>query len=336
MASIYATTDVHPRDGLAYWVEVVTRGFVRYAITTDSGPAFRASVHAGEIADLGIADYECDPHGVGRSTQDISRAESDDVFICLQVSGRSVHFQDDREAVIEGGSFFLLDPRKSFTGQFQKRGRIVSVRVPRQDLEARIGSAAPLAARALSSHGPVAGLAYGFLTMLPARMDALEGPAAARIAEQALDLLALAFSAESQALGLTLSSPRTVALTLLKAAIEARLHDQELKPAGAAAAAGISVRYANALLAQEDTCLERYIFARRLERCRRALADPAQANRMIGDIAFSWGFSDLSHFGRRFKAEYGCSPSTYRKRRAGAAIPHDDPCSEARLAHERV
>jgi helix-turn-helix protein len=31
-------------------------------------------------------------------------------------------------------------------------------------------------------------------------------------------------------------------------------------------------------------------------------------------IAFAWGFSDLSHFGRRFKAEFGCSPGEYRKR----------------------
>lgn len=102
---------------------------------------------------------------------------------------------------------------------------------------------------------------------------------------------------------------------MLKAAIESRLHDPNLKPVTAAAAAGISVRYANALMTQERTGLEGYIIARRLERCRRALDDPAQARRTIGDIAFSWGFSDLSHFGRRFKAEYGCAPGEYRKQR---------------------
>ena len=63
------------------------------------------------------------------------------------------------------------------------------------------------------------------------------------------------------------------------------------------------------------TGLEGYIITRRLERCRRALDDPAQARRTIGDIAFSWGFSDLSRFGRRFKAEFGCAPGEYRERR---------------------
>jgi AraC-like DNA-binding protein len=74
------------------------------------------------------------------------------------------------------------------------------------------------------------------------------------------------------------------------------------------------VRYANDLLSQEGSSIERYVLHRRLERCRQALEDTAQANRMIGEIAFAWGFSDLSHFGRRFRAAYGMTPGDYRRR----------------------
>jgi AraC-like DNA-binding protein len=319
MAVVYSTDDVHPRDALSYWVEVVTRGFVKYAVTPPGGRPFRARVRAGLLGSLGISDYECDPHEVGRSAKDIRHADDDDFFVCLQRSGRSTHFQDDRHAVIEDGDFFLLDPRRPFAGRFEKNGKIVSVRVPRQDLEARLGNAADLACRTLDAQGPVAALAFGFLTMLPERIDGIEGPAASKIADQALDLVALAFSAETQTRPIAVSSRRTVALNLLKGCIEARLHDPDFKPAVAAAAAGISVRYANSLLAQEDTGLERYIIGRRLERCRRALDDPAQAHRMIGEIAFSWGFADLSHFARRFKGEFGCAPGEYRRRRYEAS-----------------
>ena len=99
----------------------------------------------------------------------------------------------------------------------------------------------------------------------------------------------------------------------LKQVIKARLADPELKPAAVAAEAGISLRYANALLSPEGTSLERYIMARRLERCRRALDDPMQTHRMISEIAFSWGFSDLSHFARRFRKAFGISPSEFRR-----------------------
>jgi AraC-like DNA-binding protein len=110
------------------------------------------------------------------------------------------------------------------------------------------------------------------------------------------------------------SSRREIALYRLKAMIEARLCDPALKPAAAAAAAGISVRYANDLLSQEDYSIERYILHRRLERARRALENPSQARRSIGEIAFAWGFSDLSHFVRRFRFTYGLTPGDYRRR----------------------
>jgi AraC-like DNA-binding protein len=100
----------------------------------------------------------------------------------------------------------------------------------------------------------------------------------------------------------------------LKAIIENRLHDPDLKPAAAAADTGISVRYANALLANENTSLERYIMLRRLERCHQTLVSPVHSSRTITEIAYSCGFSDLSHFTRRFKEQFGCTPSEIRRK----------------------
>ena len=147
--------------------------------------------------------------------------------------------------------------------------------------------------------------------MLAARSATLEGPVKARLAEQALDLITLALR-EGDGTP-TLSSPRATALLRLKTVIETRLSDPNLKPAEAAAAAGISVRYANELLAQENSSVERYILHRRLERCRSALEDTLQAHRMIGEIAFGWGFSDHAHFTRRFRATFGMTPGDCRR-----------------------
>ena len=76
---------------------------------------------------------------------------------------------------------------------------------------------------------------------------------------------------------------------------------------------GISVRYANAILAEQDLSLHRLILSRRLSHCRVALEDPNQMHRTIAEIAHGWGFSDMTHFGRCFKAAYGASPREYQK-----------------------
>ncbi|WP_416221651.1 helix-turn-helix domain-containing protein [Rhodohalobacter sp.] len=36
-------------------------------------------------------------------------------------------------------------------------------------------------------------------------------------------------------------------------------------------------------------------------------------NKTISQIAFDCGFNNLSHFSRTYKAEYGMSPSEYRR-----------------------
>jgi AraC-like DNA-binding protein len=38
----------------------------------------------------------------------------------------------------------------------------------------------------------------------------------------------------------------------------------------------------------------------------------------IGTIAFDWGFSDLSHFARRFRQRFGCTPREWRHARSQA------------------
>lgn len=335
MATVFSTSDVHPRDRIAYWVEVVTKGFVKYVFNPPAGAGFDGTVRAGSLANLPVSSYECDPHEVGRTARDVAASDDDDFFVCLQLSGRSTNFQADRQSVNESGSFFLLDPRRPFSGLMETRGALITYKIPRALLDSRLGNAAAFACRNLGADRPVAGLAFGFLSMIRDRMESLDRVSAAKLAEQAVDMVTLALSVDGQMNGGSLSSARSSALMRLKSAIEMRLSDPGLKPAAVAVAAGVSVRYANALLAQEGTSVERYIQERRLARCRRVLDDPAHAHRTIGEIAFSWGFSDLSHFGRRFKAEFGLSAGEYRRRgkwlsaaridRASGVWSSDDP-----------
>jgi AraC-like DNA-binding protein len=83
----------------------------------------------------------------------------------------------------------------------------------------------------------------------------------------------------------------------------------------AAAAVGISTRYASDLMATEQISFRSYVQAQRLEHSKRDLVDPAYAGRHVSDIAFAWGFNDLAHFSRVFKQRFGASPRGWRERR---------------------
>jgi len=314
MAVTYSTSEVPPLKCVDYWREVVTKELARHEFHSGVGANFSATLRMGLLGALGFAQFKFDPCAIDRTPRDVACCPNEDFILTLQLAGQSVFLQDGREALMERGSLALFDLRRPWGAIHHTPVECIGMSIPRQALTSRLGNAAALTARAMPADKPVAGLASGFLNLLSDRLDALEGPTGSGVAEQAMDLLALAFSAETSQNGVTLSSSRASTLLRLKSVIEGRLWEPAFKPAAAAAQAGISIRYANALLSQEGFSMERFILFRRLERCRRALEDPAQAHRTIGEIAFGWGFSDLSHFGRRFRAEYGFTPGDYRRR----------------------
>ena len=310
---IFSTEGVHPRERLSYWREVATRGYVEHDVQLADGHAFTGTVEIASLPGLVLANYEVDAAQVRRSQKYASRADCDDLLLGLHLEGEMAISQDGRDSLLTGRDLYLLDPLREFEITFKERNKNMVMKIPRSRLEARLGQIGDLTACAIAPGNAVSTLAMGFVEMLPHQSKTLDPIAGLNVAEQALDLIALTLSTHQRAEGASLSSPRAVALLRLKATIERLLIEPGLKPEWIATEAGISVRYANTLLAEEGSSIERYINERRLQRCRRSLDDPQQDHRSIGEIAFKWGFSDLSHFSRRFKARFGMSPSDYRR-----------------------
>ena len=311
---IYSTQSVHPRERLSYWIEVATRGYVEHDFHTDIGQSFRGDVGIASLPGLGLSTFKADPHRVTRTERTTSREDNGDLLLSVLRTGKVSIFQDGRENTFQGRALYLLDPIRPFELAIREHSEHTIVKIPRAMFEARVGNTADLTARPITQQTGIGALTMGFIDLLPAQAESLDDVAGLKVAEQILDLAALALAAgPGESRGATLSSPKAVALLRLKSTIERLLIEPGLKPERIAAETGISVRYANALLAEENWSIERYLNERRLERCRAALEDATQAHRSVGEIAFKWGFSDLSHFGRRFKARYGFTPTDYRR-----------------------
>jgi AraC family transcriptional activator of tynA and feaB len=313
MQRVLTTADVLPRDRLAFWYDVAGQVFPDHEFRLQGPSTFNATLHHAPLGQIDIIHVD----GVGirqstRSAAHIAHGEDDVFFLCLQVSGNGALSQDGRDAAVGPGDFALLDAQRPNIARFAEAYKQIVLKIPHRALKARMPPSSQLTARTVQHTDGLGGLVSEYIRLLPSRIAMLQPMERARIAEQVLDLVALSLAAEGGKDRPALSSVRAVALLRLRTAVEARLSDPSLDHAAAAAAAGISVRYANALLKVENSSLERLIVSRRLERCRRALEDPAQAHRAIGEIAYAWGFSDQSHFTRRFKAAFGSTPRDHR------------------------
>jgi AraC-like DNA-binding protein len=314
MRTVLSLSDFHPRDRLAYWYDVACKVFVKHNCQVHQPSRFDVTMDHGALGDLGVVSLETRGLTFAEVTKRTIAAGEDDVFfLCLQLSGMGTFNQDGRETTIHPGDFMLLDAQRPYTCNYAAAWKQIIIKSPHRSLKARLGAGRDVTALAARYADSLGGLASGYIKMLPDRMDALDPTARIQIAEHVLDLTAMSLASVVGKERPAISSGSALTLLQLRTTIENSLSDPALDPTTAAAAAGISVRYANALLAKQGTSLERLIVSRRLDHCRQALEDPAQANRTITDIAFGWGFHDASHFNRRFKAAFGCSPSDYRR-----------------------
>lgn len=105
---------------------------------------------------------------------------------------------------------------------------------------------------------------------------------------------------------------RTMLAARMRDFVEQHLHRADLDSATIADAFQVSARSVRDVFAANGTTPGRYMLARRLERARTLLLNPAQHQRAIGEIAYAAGFADQAHFSRSFRAAFEQSPSEAR------------------------
>jgi AraC family transcriptional regulator, positive regulator of tynA and feaB len=309
MRQLFSTNDVHPRDRYEYWHDVACRNIMMHDEVPESRLGFEAEMQIGSLAEIRLIRFKTSPRKFACTTCHAEQANHDELFVNLQLSGQAMLEQNSREVMLEAGDFTLLDPSLPHAGT---PANLLLLKVPRLALEARLGKTSQIVAMCTKARDAEGGLTSSLLAMLPGYVDGLQPATSKVLSSQVLDMIALSLTHTMGAARPKVSSSQAVVSMKLRAAIESQLADPELDSDAVAAAAGISVRYSNQVLAREGTSITRFIQTRRLERCRRALHDPSQAHRTISEIAYGWGFNDLTHFGRSFRAAFGMLPSEFR------------------------
>jgi len=88
----------------------------------------------------------------------------------------------------------------------------------------------------------------------------------------------------------------------------------DLSPPLVAMKFGISNRYLHKLFAVSGMTFSSCVSAKRLDSVAGELTSLKGRYVPIANLAYDWGFGDISTFNKAFRKRFGCSPSTYRTR----------------------
>ncbi|CCD98084.1 helix-turn-helix domain-containing protein [Bradyrhizobium sp. STM 3809] len=313
MPVLFTTEGSPGHRRLALWQDIVCDVYVGLDCSSDLGSAFRGAVTHTTLGRAVCSEVASDRQRVRRTSQRIARADADYVLIALGREGIGGVTQDGRDTVIRPGEFAIYDTTRPYELQFDAAFRQTVFKLPRDMLQRRIGATETITATSFGADSPLQPLAYDFIVKLCERADHIGAEHADRLADQAADLLAMTLAERLRTQPLPASSHRAALLYRIKAHVRSRLADAELSLPEIARELGLSSRYVNDLFSDERLSFQRFVLAERLKQCRRDLAAPASAHRQISEIAFSWGFNDLSHFGRVFREQFGQSPREWRR-----------------------
>jgi AraC-like DNA-binding protein len=141
----------------------------------------------------------------------------------------------------------------------------------------------------------------------------LSGPAQAMTGTATAELVRAMIASATQDEHLYREAMADSLSTRITLYLQRHLTDPDLTPARIARDHNISVRHLYNTWAEGDLSLAQWIMAQRLEVARRELVKPGARAKTIAAIARRCGFTDATHFSRRFREAYGMSPREWRQ-----------------------
>jgi AraC-like DNA-binding protein len=272
-------------------------------------------IEAGRLGPVNVGRVRTStPHSVHRTPGLIRRGSSELYRVVLAMSGRPRLEQDGRTAQLRPGEFAIYDFARPYELAYDSAVQLAVFGFPRDLLALPADSAGRLTAVPIAGDQGTGALASPLLRRVVLDLETYRPASAARLCTVMMDLLTTAVAERAdQTASLQIELRERTLLVRIHAFIEQNLSEADLSPGVVAAAHHVSVRYLHRLFEAQETTVAAWIRRRRLERCRRDLADPALGAVPVAALAARWGLPDSAHFSRLFRRTYGLPPAEYRR-----------------------
>lgn len=306
----WSTDEVADRP-FSYWVDTVCDRFLELDIDSPVREHFHARLDQTELGPATASWLYADAQRVRRTAAKIARSHPS--FLLMQLrAGRVEIRQAGRITPLHPGECILLDGAQPYEVECPEATRSCVLRLSDDWLRRWVKSPERLAARHFAGAGWSGALCAAVASLDIDSCDHLALPRG-EVADHIAALLKLALGQEARD-----SAGGQHLRERLMCALRNGLADPDLSPAAVAAEHHISVRTLHYAFAEASTSFVEELMQARLQRGRELLADPRLLDVPVIEVAARCGFTDPSHFARRFRRRFGVAPLAFRR----AAVSH--------------
>jgi AraC-like DNA-binding protein len=295
------------------WSVVLNEVFLPMDLSGIDPRSFSATMRSKTVSGIRIMDVAAGPHVATRRDHNLTTDDLRMFCIALQLEGTSSIAQDGALSVLHPGDFAIYDSTRPFERRFEAQYRCLTIQFPHDMISLPAHTLARLTATRFAPDEGLGIVVSPYLVEVARNLGDLHGWYGLLVAHTMIDLVSAALG-EKLALG-GIGHPEGHTEVFLAACdhITRNLGDPQLNPESIAVECFISVRQLHKIFHAERTTVSGWIRQRRIEQCRRQLADPRESERSVGEIAARFGIHDAAHFSRLFRAAFGVSPREYRR-----------------------
>lgn len=305
----WSTAHLQPGKAFAYWRDVICENLLQMHLQTSHEQAFFGHIEKHAFGPIQANFISVSQQKVWRERTAACNAK-DHLFHLIHVrKGVQLVEHYGRSLTVQAGDCVLVDCLAGFEFDFPRGVEALVLEIPRDWLRGWLPVPEDAAARLIDGRSGWGGTLASALGNVTTSTVGSSGLPPTVVAEQIVSLLALAAAGDETSRA---TSHKRALLRRVTETIRERCHEPDLDPATVAAALGVSRRYVHLLFASAGTTFSQALYDCRLHRARRLLGDKRFDNLGIAEIAWNCGFSEPSHFTRRFRERYGAAPSAYR------------------------
>ena len=318
MLRVYDTSKQASRDQFDYWRDELCHNLVEMAPErgrrSPRQSCFDGRLYQQNLDVLSIARLTAESHSVNRTRFEISRSSEEYYFANLQLAGRGYARQGGLEIETKPGDLVLINSTQPYLVSHDESFDMVSIKIPHGLLAHRLELRRSSIASYIPAERGYGAVLRSYTRSIMEEIDTESIDSAPFLAENLVSLIASSLnSAEARYGSAKLGHQQYLRLQAVLGHIKISLADPDLDLPGVAAHFGLSPRYVQKLIAATGSTFSQTVLNWRLDRVATCLRSSEFAHTTLSQIALAWGFNDLSHFSRSFKARFGANARDYRR-----------------------
>lgn len=243
-----------------------------------------------------------------RTPGNVTTDPSDTVLLLLQNYGHGWVTQGGREAFLQPGDFALCDTSSTYQLNFEQDFEQIILKLSKSRLEKYLPDLPAVTAHCLSHQCGASSVVSGFIQQLNLNGSNLTRIELENFESSIEHLLTTAVRMSTS----DMDDRNKKRLEQIKFLISHELRDPAMDLELVFSSAGIGMRTVQRLFQGEGETLIGWVNKQRFMGAAEDLRSPLERKRSITDIAYSWGFKDISNFSRGFKSMYHMTPRQWR------------------------